>query len=315
MKRENISLNKIYLKDERFRISYYFDLEKMVTSIQEMGLLNPLLVTSREGHFILVSGWKRIMACLRLSLSLVPVLVVERENELETFLRAFYENLAVREFSLIEKAEIIARLKRFGEDEDKIVRRYLPLLNIPPTLPYLDSYLAFSQFEPELKEFIHEKNLPFSLARLFIEFSSLERKRLLPLVSHFSQSKMIEFLEYLKEISRRDELPVRKILASKEIKNIIGSRRLSSLQKADMIRLVLRKKRYPHLSSWEEFFGSLRKKMRWPKEIAINPSPFFEEKRLSVTFNFKNEQEFKACLFRLEELSSRRGFSEFFKFK
>ena len=315
MKRENISLNKIYLKDERFRISYYFDLEKMVTSIQEMGLLNPLLVTSREGHFILVSGWKRIMACLRLSLSLVPVLVVERENELETFLRAFYENLAVREFSLIEKAEIIARLKRFGEDEDKIVRRYLPLLNIPPTLPYLDSYLAFSHFEPELKKFIHEKNLPFSLARLFIEFSSPERKRLLPLVSHFSQSKMIEFLEYLKEISRRDELPVRKILASKEIKNIIGSRRLSSLQKADMIRLVLRKKRYPHLSSWEEFFGSLRKKMRWPKEIAINPSPFFEEKRLSVTFNFKNEQEFKACLFRLEELSSRRGFSEFFKFK
>ena len=315
MKRENLSINKIFLKDERFRISYYFDLEKMVTSIQEMGLLNPLLVTSREGHFILVSGWKRIMACLRLSLSLVPVLVVERENELETFLRAFYENLAVREFSLIEKAEIIARLKRFGEDEDKIVRRYLPLLNIPPTLPYLDSYLAFSQFEPELKEFIHEKNLPFSLARLFIEFSSLERKRLLPLVSHFSQSKMIEFLEYLKEISRRDELPVRKILASKEIKNIIGSRRLSSLQKADMIRLVLRKKRYPHLSSWEEFFGSLRKKMRWPKEIAINPSPFFEEKRLSVTFNFKNKQEFEACLFRLEELSSRRGFSEFFKFK
>jgi len=315
MKRENLSINKIFLKDERFRISYYFDLEKMVTSIQEMGLLNPLLVTSREGHFILVSGWKRIMACLRLSLSLVPVLVVERENELETFLRAFYENLAVREFSLIEKAEIIARLKRFGEDEDKIVRRYLPLLNIPPTLPYLDSYLAFSQFEPELKEFIHEKNLPFSLARLFIEFSSLERKRLLPLVSHFSQSKMIEFLEYLKEISRRDELPVRKILASKEIKNIIGSRRLSSLQKADMIRLVLRKKRYPHLSSWEEFFGSLRKKMRWPKEIAINPSPFFEGKRLSVTFNFKNEQEFEACLFRLEELSSRRGFSEFFKFK
>jgi len=315
MKRENLSINKIFLKDERFRISYYFDLEKMVTSIQEMGLLNPLLVTSREGHFILVSGWKRIMACLRLSLSLVPVLVVERENELETFLRAFYENLAVREFSLIEKAEIIARLKRFGEDEDKIVRRYLPLLNIPPTLPYLDSYLAFSQFEPELKEFIHEKNLPFSLARLFIEFSSLERKRLLPLVSHFSQNKMIEFLEYLKEISRRDELPVRKILASKEIRNIIGSRRLSSLQKADKIRLVLRKKRYLHLSSWEEFFGSLRKKMRWPKEIAINPSPFFEEKRLSVTFNFKNKQEFEACLFRLEELSSRRGFSEFFKFK
>lgn len=315
MKRKKLSLNKIFLKDERFRISYYFDLKKMVTSIQEVGLLNPLLVTSRKGHFILVSGWKRIMACLRLSLSSVPVLVVEEENELETFLKAFYENLAAREFSLTEKAEIIARLKKFGEDEDKIVRRYLPLLNIPPAPPYLDSYLAFSQLEPELKKFIHEKNLPFSAARLFIEFSSPERKCLLPLVSYLSQSRIVEFLEYLKEISRRDELPVRKILTSKEIKNVIGSRRLSSLQKADKIRLVLRKKRYPHLSSWEESFDSLRKKMRWPREIAISPSPFFEEKRLSVAFNFKNEQEFKACLFRLEELSSKRGFSEFFKFE
>lgn len=315
MKRENLSLNKIFLKDERFRISYYFDLEKLVTSIREIGLLNPPLVTRRNGRFILVSGWKRVMACLNLSLSPIPVLVVQGKGELETFLIAFYENLATGEFSLVEKAEIIARLKKFSEDEKKIVRHYLPLLDIPPTLSHLDSYLAFSQFEPELKKFIHEKNLPFSLAELFLEFSTSERKRLLPLVLPLSQNKMTEFLESLKEISRRDELPVRKILASKEAKDILGSRRLSPLQKADRIRLVLRKKRYPNLSSWEESFDSLRKKMRWPREITLSPTPYFEEKRLSVDFNFENQEEFKASLLKLEELASKREFSELFKFK
>ncbi len=315
MKRENLALNKIFLKDERFRISYYFDLEKLVASIREIGLLNPPLVTRRNGRFILVSGWKRVMACLSLSLSPIPVLVVQGKGELETFLIAFYENLATGEFSLAEKAEIIARLKKFSEDEKKIVRHYLPLLDIPSTLSHLDSYLAFSQFEPELKKFIHEKNLPFSLAELFSEFYTSERKRLLPLVLPLSQNKMTEFLESLKEISRRDELPVRKILASKEVKDILGSRRLSSLQKADRIRLVLRKKRYPNLSSWEESFDSLRKKMRWPREITLRPTPYFEEKRLSVDFNFEDQEEFKASLLKLEELASKREFSELFKFK
>jgi ParB/RepB/Spo0J family partition protein len=315
MKKLNLSINEIFLKDERFRISYYFDLEKLVASIREIGLLNPPLVTRRNGRFILVSGWKRVMACLNLSLSPIPVLVVQGKGELETFLIAFYENLATGEFSLVEKAEIMARLKKFSEDEKKIVRHYLPLLDIPPTLSHLDSYLAFSQFEPELKKFIHEKNLPFSLAELFSEFSTSERKRLLPLVSPLSQNKMTEFLESLKEISRRDELPVRKILASKEVKDMLGSRRLSLLQKADRIRLVLKKKRYPNLSSWEESFDSLRKKMRWPREITLSPTPYFEEKRLSVDFNFENQEEFKANLLKLEELASKREFSELFKFK
>lgn len=315
MKRENLSLNKIFLKDERFRISYYFDLNKLVASIKEVGLLNPPLVTLRDEHFILVSGWKRVMACLKLSLSPIPALVVQGKSELETFLIAFYENLTSREFSLVEKAEIIARLKKLGEEEKKIVRYFLPLLDIPPTLSHFDSYLAFSQFEPKLKKFIYEKNLPFSLAELFLEFSTSERKRLLPLVSPLSQNKMTEFLESLKEISSRDKFPALKILSSKEVKDILCSRRLSTLQKADRIRLILRKKRYPTLSSWQESFDSLRKKMRWPQEITLSPTPYFEEKRLSVAFDFENQEEFKARLLELEELASKREFSALFKFK
>jgi ParB family chromosome partitioning protein len=315
MKRENISLNKIYLKDERYRISYYFDLDKLVASIREVGLLNPPLVALRDGRFILVTGWKRVMACLELSPSSIPVVVVQGKSELETFLLAFYENLATREFSLIEKAEVIARLKKFSEDEKKIVRYYLPLLNIPRTLSHLDSYLAFSRFEPELKKFIHERNLPFSLAEIFSEFSNLERQRLLPLVLPLSQNKMTEFLESLKDISRRDERPVLKILSSKEVKDTLSSLRLSSLQKAERIRLFLRKKRYPTLSSWTESFDSLRKKMRWPQEITLSPTPYFEDKKLSLAFNFESQEEFKARLLKLEELASKREFSELFKFK
>jgi hypothetical protein len=77
----------------------------------------------------------------------------------------------------------------------------------------------------------------------------------------------------------------------------------------------LRKKRYPALSSMQDSFESLLRKMDWPEEIRISPSPFFETENFTVTFDFENEQGLKASLLKLEELSARRDFAEIFKLK
>ncbi len=315
MKKKNLSLKEIFLKDERFRISYYFSLDKLMLSIKEVGLLNPPLVTFRDKHFIIVSGWKRILACIKLSLSSIPVFVIEEEDELKVFLAAFYENLATREFSLLEKSEILSRLKRFGEDEKKIAKHYLPLLDIPSTLSHLESYLAFSEFDSGVKRIIHQKNMPFSSVKLLAEFTPQERKSFLPLLLPSGQNRMKEILEDLKEISRRSDIPPKEILSSKEILDIMESENLSPLQKADKIRLVLKKKRYPALYSRKESFDSLLKKLQLPKTIKVKPSLFFEEENFFVNFSFGNREELKANLLKLQELASKQRLSEIFKLK
>lgn len=315
MKKENLPLKEIFLEDERFRISYYFSLEKLILSLQKVGLLNPPLVVLQDKRFILVSGWKRVLVCIKLGISSLPVFVVEEKDELKTFLAAFYENLATREFSLLEKAEILNRLKRFGEDEKKIVQHYLPLLDIPSTLSNLESYLAFSQLESEVKRIIHQKNMPFSSVKLLAGFTPQERKSLLPLLLPSGQNKMKGILEDLKEISRRNDIPAKKVLSSKEILDIMGSEKLSPLQKADKIRLILMKKRYPALSSRKESFDSLLKKLRLPKNIMVKPSPFFEEEHFSVNFSFGNRKELKTNLVKLQELAAKQEFAEIFKLK
>jgi len=231
MKKKNLSLKEIFLEDERFRISYYFSLERLILSIQKVGLLNPPLVALRNKHFILVSGWKRALACIKLGLSSLPVFVIEEEDELKTFLAAFYENLATREFSLLEKSEILSRLKRFGENEKEIVQHYLPLLDIPSTLSHLESYLAFAKFESGVKRVIYEKNMPFSSVKLLAGYTPQERKSLLPLLLPSGQNRTKEILEDLKEISKRNDIPPKKILSSKEILDIMGSKKLSPLQR------------------------------------------------------------------------------------
>ena len=315
MKKERIDLNEIFLKDERYRTSFHFSLEKLKLSLKETGLLHPPLVVFRSERFILVSGWKRILACAELSLSPIPVLITEEKDDLKTFLMAFYENLATREFSLLEKAEILTRLKRFGEDEKRIIRHYLPLLDIPATLLYLDTYLAFSQFEPEVKKAVHEKNMSFSSVKPLVEFSSRERKQLLPLLLPLGQNKRRELLEDILEVSRKSDTAVHKILLSPEIKAVQESETLTPLQKADSIRLLSRKKRYPAFSSLQDSFESLLRKIDWPEEIAISPSPFFEEEDFTVRFTFRSEEQLMAGLLKLEELSARKDFSKIFKLK
>jgi len=315
MKKKNLSLKEIFHEDERFRISYYFSLEKLILSIQNVGLLNPPLVAFRDKHFILVSGWKRVLACIKLSLSYLPVFVIEEEDELKTFLAAFYENFAKREFSLLEKSEILSRLKRFGEDDKKIIKHYLPLLDIPSTLSHLESYLAFSKFESGVKRIIHQKNMPFSSVKLLAGFTPQERKSLLPLLLPSGQNRVKEILEDLKEISRRNDTAPKTVLSSKEILNIMESEKLSPLQRADRIRLILKKKRYPELTSRRESFDALLKKLQLPKTVAVKPSPFFEEENFSVSFSFGNRKELKTNLLKLQELASKQELSAMLKLK
>lgn len=315
MKKEQLALKEISLKDERFRTSYHFSLQKLKLSLEETGLLNPPLVTLRDNRFILVSGWKRVLACLELSFTAIPVYVVEEKNELQTFLMALYENLATREFSLTEKAEVLARLKKFGENEKKIIRHYLPLLDIPQTLSHLDTYLAFSQFELELKRAAHEKNMNFSTLKLLAGFTLPEQRLLLPLLLPLGQNKQKELLEDLLEIAKRNNMPAKNMLLSKEIKAVQTNETLAPLQKADKIRALLKEKRYPVFSSWKDSFDSLLKKMKWPREITVNPSPFFEEDSFTVIFSFENQEQFKTSLIKLEELSSRAEFLEIFKMR
>jgi len=313
VKREQWSLNDISLKDERFRISYFFSLERLVLSLKKVGLINPPLVTIRNNHPILVAGWKRVLACLRASITSIPVFVSEEKDELKTFLIAFYENMATREYDLLEKAEIVKKLKYFGEREEVIAKHYLPLLGIPRTLHHLDLFLTFSQFEKELKEFIHEKNLSFASLEKLAEFGASERKLLLPLLQPLGQNKQKEILEDLREISIKNSIPAGKFLESEEIQEILKSENFSPLQKAEKIRQLLKRKRHPHLHSWKDAFDASLRKVQWPKEIAVHPSPFFEDEAISVNFDFKSEKDFKTQLKRLQEAATKKEFSRLFK--
>ncbi len=313
MKKENLSPAKIYLKDERFRISYYFSTERLRNSLREVGLISSPLVTVRNHRFILVTGWKRVLACLELSMPSIPVKINEDKDDLQNFLIAIHENLATRGFSLIEKAEIIRRLKAFGMKKSQVMRDYLPLFDIPAISSFYEKFLTLAELESDLKKVIHEKDIPFSVLQIFLELKPEARRMVMPILMPLGQNKQKEILEDLQEISQREDIATEEILKSREILSVQSSDKLSPLQKADRIRVWLRKRRYPSFSSWKESFDLTLRKMRWPKEISLKHSPFFEDEDISVAFGFKNKKEFEERVSKLKQMASKKEFNKLFR--
>jgi hypothetical protein len=305
MRLENVSPDEIDLQDRRFRISYHFDLQPLLLSIEKIGLVNPPVVVRRGGkRFILVSGWKRIAACLELSLLHLPVFVLDEKDDFRAFLVSLYDNLTTRKFDLLEKAQILSLLCGFVEDEKKIAGLFLPLLEIPPTLSCLDIYLRIARLSPRWKDAIFKKKIPLSCVELLLEFSPREKNQLFPLLEPLNANKQKQILGDLYDLSRKIEKSPQNIMEGPEVQSILKNKNLSPLQKAEQVRSLIEKRRYPFLSEREESFKARLKKAGLSSKASYNPVSLFEDGEFSIAFDLKSRDSFQKRIAGLRELIS-----------
>ena len=313
MRLEQIPLNRISLRDERFRISRFFSTGDMPRSIREFGLLSPPLVRPSGQRFVLVSGWKRVLACREIGLRRIPALITDEGDDLKAFLAVVQENLTHRTLSLSEKAEVLAKLMAFGQEKKALVREQMPALSLPATASHLKSLLALSRARADVKQFAHEKDPPVGVLESLLRFGDADRTKILPLIRPLGQNKQREVLDDLWEIGRRDRRPVRRLLERGTIGETLRSEKLPPGQKADRVRRLLREARYPALSSRQAAFEAALRGLGWPREIAIQPSPYFDDEYVSVSFRFRNGDELRRSAKKLEQLADRPGLAGLFR--
>jgi hypothetical protein len=310
----DVPVDDIDIQDERFRFSYHFDLEKLLISIKKIGLINPPIVVKRDGSpYIVVSGWKRILACIRLCMTHIPIYLIDEKDDSRAFILSLYENWAVRSFNILEKAEIVSKLKDFDKDEKKIVREFFPLLDIPANLSYLDLYLKIARLDPTWKKIVYDKKIPLSALQFLIEFKPEDRKALLPLIMPMNVNKLKQFCENLYELWKNTGDSPKVLLSDPAIQSVCQSEKLSPLQKADDVRSLVRSKRYPTLSSWTKSFDTSLKKARLTKDVTFEPSSFFEDGEFSITFSLFDIEAFHQRIAKLRELGADEALFSLFK--
>lgn len=118
------------------------ELEELIASVKEFGILQPLVVTQKaDGRFELIAGERRLRSAREAGLKKVPV-IVRAASEQEKLELALIENIQRADLSPIEEAHAYAKLmeefhltqeqaaQRVGKSRS-VVANTLRLLNLP----------------------------------------------------------------------------------------------------------------------------------------------------------------------------------------
>lgn len=138
-------------------------IDTLAKSIEQRGLLQPLVVTPNETGYYLVDGHRRLLACQKLGLAQVPVVIREASDETEQLVDAVTANAQREDLSIVEEARAYQRMRDGGKPvkqiaaelavSQRLVSARLAMLTLPDlALKLVDSGVIQPGHVPTLVE-------------------------------------------------------------------------------------------------------------------------------------------------------------------
>lgn len=308
-----IPLQQIDLSDETFSVNYLPDLQRLRSSIEQIGITQPVLLRKRLGGYQIVCGFRRISVMKELEKSEIESRIFEEKemDEFHLFFLSLQENLTTRGFNAVEKAIALEKLiHRFQIHPDTVIHTFLPLFSLEPNEKILNTYLSLAQMEDEVKTYVLKEEVSRSNIRRLSVLTSEDRIAVLSLISllKLGENRLREDLILLEEISRRNQCTAREIVRRQEIQAILSQKELTPSQKTERVKKVLMTLRYPKMHQLEEAFEKKKKNLNLPSNLSLHHQPFFDGRGLRVEFQFETIEEYQAILGCLSLLSEKKEF-------
>jgi ParB family chromosome partitioning protein len=312
---QKIPLQQIDLSDDTFSVNYLPDLQKLRSSIGEIGLIQPVLLKKKLDGYQIICGFRRISVMKELEKTEIESRVFEEKemDEFQLFSLSLHENLTTRGFNTVEKAIALNKLIHlFQIDPVAVTQTFLPLLSLEPNEKILNTYLSLAQMEDEIKTYVLKEEVSRSNIRRLSALTPDDRMAIFSLISRLKlgENRLREVLTLLEEIARRNQCKEKDIVQRSEIQAILSQKELTPSQKTERIKKVLADLRYPKLNQMEKAFEKKRKDLNLPSNILLHHPPFFEGKRLKIEFQFETTDEYQAILKSLSSLSDKKEFEE-----
>ncbi len=310
-----IPLKQIDLADETFSVNFMADLQRIRSSIEEVGVLQPVLLKEKRDGFQIVCGFRRISVLKELLIPEVKARVLEEKerDDLSLFSIALHENLTTRGLNTVEKAIALDKLiHRFKLHRSDVIAKILPLFSLETSEKILNTYLLLAGIEDEVKRFVAEEEVSRSNIRRLAAFSADDRKAFLSLVSplKLGENRLREVLTFLEEITRRDQVTVEGVIGRPEIQSILCQEELTPSQRTEKVKTLLMRSRYPRMYQLEERFEAKRKELNLPVGVTLRHPPFFEGKGLKIELQCETMEQYRMLLSALAGLQEKKTFQE-----
>jgi ParB/RepB/Spo0J family partition protein len=312
---QKFPLQQIDLLDDTFSVNYLPDLQKLRSSIEEIGLIQPVLLKKKLGGHQIICGFRRISLMKELGKSEIESKVFEEKemDEFQLFSLSLHENLTTRGLNAVEKAIALDKLiHRFQIDPGAVIKTFLPLFSLEPNEKILNTYLSLAQMEDEIKTYVLKEEVSRSNVRKLSALTPDDRMAVFSLISRLKlgENRLREVLTLLEEISRRSQSTEKDIIYRPGIQEILSQKELTPSQKTERIKKVLTDLRYPKLNQLEREFGEKRRDLNLPSNIWLHHSPFFEGKRIKIEFQFETMEDYQIILKSLSSLPDMKEFEE-----
>jgi hypothetical protein len=313
---QEIPLTAVDFNDHTFVVSPPHDLNRLLASIKEIGLLAPpwLRALPAGDCWQMVTGLKRLTAVAELGWERVPALTLPAgAPDSHCLLIALFDNAFSRGFNLLEMAFFATRLLTHW-DRQVVVAKFLPYLGLPPSAAHLDRLVAIFTLEPPLKELAAQGRLALTAGAFLAGWDLKDRAAVLPFLKElpFTQSKQEEFLEGLDLLARREGITPGEILSRPELKQYLADKGSTPQGRAEAVRRLLNRWVSPGLTAAQDAFGAALKRLglRHHPRLNLKPPPAFEGPDFHLEIKFRDSPELIRLLEELRRLVQQEDFSK-----
>lgn len=175
---QQLSIDQLFpFPDHPFQVRDDEEMQKMVESVKEYGVLTPLIARPRlEGGYEIIAGHRRKRACELAGIETLPVLVREMDDD-TAIIRMVDTNCQRENVSAIEKAKAykmkLEAIKRKGgrpvkNNSRQVVGSFesadIVGQNTGESGRQIQRYIRLNELIPELQEMVEENKLKFNPA-------------------------------------------------------------------------------------------------------------------------------------------------------
>jgi hypothetical protein len=310
---KSLPIKSIDVDDQLTNFSWGVPADSLQQSIEEVGLIHPVTLVPLGKSFRIVCGHKRIKIVSQLKIKEIPARILNPAPDEEVMLMLnLSENQFLHQYSAIEKGLILSKLCTVKISEIRIIEKYMPMLGLEKSKKLLDDYLGTKQLTTGLKTLLHEMNVPL---RTFSVFFNWNAKSAMAAERFFSVlrpgvNKWRDLLEWVEEISIRDEITPLDLFELPELQSALNQNDLAPNVRYDRIRQILHSRRYPVLSDLRVRLARSLDALKLDNKTKVHVQDSFESDEIRIEMKFRTREEFVSQVEKLVRASDSEALDE-----
>jgi ParB family chromosome partitioning protein len=299
-----IELDKINADNDRFRITTRTDVANLVNSIQQVGLLHPLLLTTQSEENIIVAGFRRMAACRKLGWYKVPALVLSSQAGMQSCIElSISDNSLQRPLNLVETSRALGMLAELYTDTARLTKAAANL-GLPDNPSIIAKLVKISDLPGPIQNGILNNTISLAMA---LELGQFDADTGIVVVALFEELKIglnrqRELVLLIKEIALRENVSIADVLNADGVATILITKDLDRSIKNQRLRAYLRQRRYPSIMKAEKSFETHLKQLKLGRGLTLAPPRDFEGNTYNLSLAFENLPELVALRSKLDQL-------------